>query len=156
MIELTLPWPPKILSPNARSHWAPKAKAKKAYRQIGYLLACNSKRQAWVGDLRVWLTFAPPSRRHFDHDGLISRMKAGFDGIADALGIDDNRFRIERPEIVAPVKGGQVRVRIEQDRVRELTDLADRLEAENTQLRHGAVGGTSAGPAAPGGARKQT
>jgi len=34
-IELTLPWPPTALSPNARQHWAKLARAKKAYR-----LAC--------------------------------------------------------------------------------------------------------------------
>ena len=30
MITLTLPWPPKELSPNARLHWRVVAKAKKA------------------------------------------------------------------------------------------------------------------------------
>ena len=31
-LTLTLPWPPKELSPNARQHWSKLAKAKKAYR----------------------------------------------------------------------------------------------------------------------------
>ncbi len=32
MLTLTLPWPPKELSPNARQHWSKLAKTKKAYR----------------------------------------------------------------------------------------------------------------------------
>ena len=35
MLTLTLPWPPKELSPNARQHWTKLAKAKKAYREAG-------------------------------------------------------------------------------------------------------------------------
>ena len=31
--QINLPWPPRELSPNARVHWAKKAKAAKAYKK---------------------------------------------------------------------------------------------------------------------------
>jgi len=34
---------------------------------------------------------SPNARRH-DRDNLLARMKAGIDGVCDALGIDDSRF----------------------------------------------------------------
>ena len=33
MLNFTLPWPPKELSPNGRTHWRVLAKTKKAYRE---------------------------------------------------------------------------------------------------------------------------
>ena len=30
--QVLLPWPPKVLSPNARAHWRARSKAAKAYR----------------------------------------------------------------------------------------------------------------------------
>ncbi|SOS36014.1 hypothetical protein CFBP6411_04657 [Pseudomonas syringae group genomosp. 3] len=44
--DLILPWPPKVLSPNARTHWATKSRAAKAYRNTCYLLC----RQAGLED----------------------------------------------------------------------------------------------------------
>lgn len=39
MKELILPWPSKDLSPNARVHWARKARAVKSSREQAYYLA---------------------------------------------------------------------------------------------------------------------
>lgn len=95
--ELELPWPPKQLSPNARNHWATTAKAKKAYRARCGAIA----RQAGVGVLQagcerleVHLRFFPPDRRLRDLDNLLASMKSGLDGLADALGVDDSRWRL--------------------------------------------------------------
>jgi crossover junction endodeoxyribonuclease RusA len=61
---------------------------------------------------KVTAVFFPPDKRHRDIDGLLSSMKAAFDGIADAIGVDDSRWQIgyRRGE---PVKNGLVLIEIE-------------------------------------------
>ena len=110
--ELTLPWPDKVLSPNGRYHWVVKSRAVKAYRMTCWALALEAKLKAPAeGPIDVYLTFRPPSNRHFDQDGLISRMKSGLDGLADALGVNDQRFRI-KPVMGTPCPPGAVWVSI--------------------------------------------
>ena len=60
--------------------------------------------------LHLHAIFYPPSKRHYDIDGLLSNIKAGIDGIADGLGINDYAFRSASVEIGDVVKGGGVRV----------------------------------------------
>ncbi|RTL63549.1 MAG: endodeoxyribonuclease RusA [Hyphomicrobiales bacterium] len=116
MISITLPWPPKSLSPNSRKHWAVKAKDAKHARQV----AAWSVRSAGIrpGDLdipyrvKVTLGFAPPDKRHRDDDNMLSSCKNFIDGIADAIGIDDSKFEIVIRRDV-PVKGGAVHVTLE-------------------------------------------
>lgn len=109
--EIILPWPPRDLSPNARVHWARKSKAAKAYRHECWVLAMSSGvRVDFDGPVHLWLTFYPPDRRHRDDDNMIAAFKAGRDGIAQALGIDDKRFRLH--PWVSDEVGGRVRVRI--------------------------------------------
>ncbi len=45
------------------------------------------------GLIPMTITFVPPDRRHRDDDGMIGAFKHARDGIADALGVDDRRFR---------------------------------------------------------------
>lgn len=110
--EVTFPWPTKELSPNARVHWAVLAKAKKAYRLACFALAKQAKVIApGMGDIRVEMTFYPPSRRDRDGDNLIASMKSGLDGLADAMGVNDKRFKI-KPPVVSDHLGGMVKVQI--------------------------------------------
>lgn len=115
MIELTLPWPSKDLSPNGRVHWGRKAAAAKAARADATLLAIAAGWQRVVlppGRLHLWLEFYPPTKRLPDDDNMLSRCKAYRDGLADALGIDDRRFQ-SHPVVKDEVrKDGQVVVRI--------------------------------------------
>lgn len=115
MLELTLPWPSKDLSPNQRVHWARKAKAAKAARADAQLLARAAGWHRMIlppGRLHLWLDFYPPTRRSVDDDNMLSRCKAYRDGLADALGIDDKRF-ISHPFVQPePRKGGQVVIKI--------------------------------------------
>ncbi len=92
--RITLPWPPKDLSPNARVHWSKKSKAAKAYRKACWALCKEAglMSPAHDGPLHLWLDFYPPCNRKHDDDNLTASFKAGRDGIADALGVDDNRF----------------------------------------------------------------
>lgn len=112
MPELILPWPPKILSPNARAHWSKRSKAAKAYRQECFVLCKSAKIKMPVTDglVHFFVEFFPPDRRHRDDDNMIASFKSGRDGIADALGINDKKFRCH-PSVSADV-GGMVKVRI--------------------------------------------
>lgn len=111
-MNVTLPWPLKALSPNARPHWAELSKAKKAYRQACHLLAlqAGAKQFAVAGPLHVELTFYPPDRRQRDQDNMLAAMKSGLDGLADALGVDDRNFKTTFQ--VADQIGGMVKVSI--------------------------------------------
>lgn len=111
-----LPWPASDLSPNARQHWSALARAKKAYRArcraigeaagVGVLAGRESA-------VAVHLAFFPPDRRGRDLDNLLASMKSGLDGLADAMGVDDRRWRISLEKSDTPVKGGLVAVSLE-------------------------------------------
>ena len=108
---LMLPWPPSVLSPNSRTHWAPKSRAAKAYRNSCFWCTKASEILIdWDGIVHVWIKFYPPDRRHRDDDNVISAFKAGRDGVAEALGLDDKRFRIHPWLSDRPVKGGCVQL----------------------------------------------
>ena len=105
---ITLPWPPKGLQPHAKGHWRPKAKATKAYRAEACRLAL-AEGIARVPDALLIITCHPPDRRRRDCQNMPSQLKAAIDGIAQAMGCDDNRFRVRFPEAFGePVAGGSV------------------------------------------------
>jgi crossover junction endodeoxyribonuclease RusA len=112
-MTIFLPWPPRILSPNARVHWAKKSKITKTYRLECFVITRQSGAiVSWDGDIHLFVTFYPPDRRRRDDDNIISSFKAGRDGIADALNVNDNRFVIH-PYLSDKVRsGGIVEVRI--------------------------------------------
>ncbi|MDE3021954.1 MAG: RusA family crossover junction endodeoxyribonuclease [Pseudomonadota bacterium] len=113
MSELTLPWPSKVLSPNARVHWAVKSKAAKAYRHACYMLAIQAGAKTgipWEGDVHLWIDYYPPDRRARDQDNMIAASKALFDGLADAYGVNDKRFRLH-PYVKDEI-GGMIKIRI--------------------------------------------
>ena len=119
MTPITLAWPDRKLHPNARVHWAAKAKAAKAARAEGYFAAMQAQwgHITWpaTGRLHLWIDFYPPDRRHRDDDGLLTSIKPHRDGIADAMAINDSRF-VSHPYIRDEVrKGGVVEIRISQD-----------------------------------------
>lgn len=108
MTEITLPWPAKELSPNARVHFQVKAKAAKAYRETAYWLTKHSGMRAPAdGWLTIRLDFHPPDRRRRDLDNMLSSAKSLLDGLADALKVNDERFALylHRQE---PCKPGKV------------------------------------------------
>ena len=122
MLTVILPWPPSALSPNARQHWAALAKAKRAYRRACWAQAIEqgARRLHGVDRLHVGLEFVPPSRRPFDLDNLLARMKAGLDGLADVLGVDDSKWEITIRRGEPP--GGFVRVQITPEIVIKIGD----------------------------------
>lgn len=119
--RLELPWPPAELSPNKRLHWAKRSKSAKAYRFACRLLTRQSGIVAPEGRVLLALEFVPPDRRRRDDDNILAAFKAGRDGIADALGIDDSRFVAQHELRSEPVTAGAVFVRIEPfDRIEQL------------------------------------
>jgi len=118
---IILPWPDKRLSPNARVHWAQKAKAAKLAREIAHWEALNAfgimrtqdpdKIAALKAAERIglFLDFYPKDRRRRDDDNLLSMFKPYRDGLADALRIDDSRF-ISHPRLMqySPIHKGRV------------------------------------------------
>lgn len=109
---ITLPWPAKELSPNARCHWADKAKIVKRCREdAGWRTKIAKVNVEGDGKIDLHITFHPPSRRHYDLDNCLASNKAHLDGIADGLGVNDNRFRLHL-EMGEVVKGGRVVVNV--------------------------------------------
>jgi crossover junction endodeoxyribonuclease RusA len=111
---LEIPWPDRRLSPNAREHWAVTSKHKKLFRArcraigmasgVGVLSAAENA-------VSVHLTFFPPDKRARDWDNMLAAMKAGLDGLADAMGVDDSKWKLGF-DVSDPVKGGIVLVQV--------------------------------------------
>jgi crossover junction endodeoxyribonuclease RusA len=76
------------------------------------IAALAAKIQAPTDESPIYVqaTFYPPDRRTRDYDNCGSTLKAYFDGIADALKVNDSRFRPTMPLIAETVKGGCVEV----------------------------------------------
>lgn len=98
---VTLPYPEKVLSPNARAHWAVIARAKKKAREAASWATisaagstANLAPYAAQERLAVGIKFYPPDNRRRDVDNALASLKAALDGIADAMGMDDSRFII--------------------------------------------------------------
>ena len=93
VIKLSLPFPPKELSPNSRVHWAKKVKFKAAQRTAGFYAAYPHRGKIPAGPIAIKFIFHPPTHRRMDLDNCLARLKAAADGIASGLGVDDNLFR---------------------------------------------------------------
>ena len=115
---IVLPWPHRSLSPNARVHWAEKAKHSKQARKDGFYIAraagYNGQTFAgYDGKLHLWINFFAKTRNFPDADNCLSSCKNFCDGIADALELNDKRF-VYHP-FVKDVVGGRVEIKITKD-----------------------------------------
>ena len=97
-ISVALPWPPAELSPNFRGHWALSYRQKRLYRTIARLRTNTALREAQarphgpVASVDMLVSVFPKAVRRRDQDNFIARLKSAYDGIADALHIDDSAF----------------------------------------------------------------
>jgi crossover junction endodeoxyribonuclease RusA len=85
-LTFTLPLPPQRLSPNVRSHWAPKGKAVSEYRAAARTAGWRvpaSQRPAWERATASVVFYAKDARRR-DADNILASLKAAFDGLVDA------------------------------------------------------------------------
>lgn len=87
-MRLRFPSPPPELSPNARVHWARRAKAAREYRQlVGFSALGQMQRQGLpkaAGRVMLMIIFCHEDHRERDPDNLLASFKAGLDGLRDA------------------------------------------------------------------------
>lgn len=117
MITITLPWPDMSLMPNRKNgrHWGNTQAAKVRARQDGYFAVKSARTKPLELPERIPLSveFISPDRRARDIDNLLACIKPQIDGIAQALGVDDSRFRpITLDSSQDKNKRGYVRIQI--------------------------------------------
>ena len=89
---IVLPWPSSSLSGHSKGHWRAHAAETKKHRELARNAALSDLPLVDdAGDIAVMVRFIPPNRRG-DRINFPNRMKPYFDGIADALGVNDSRF----------------------------------------------------------------
>lgn len=127
---IRLPWPSADLNANRKGHWAKKARATKEARRAAWALALQEKLPK-MPEAILEFSFFPPDRRKRDTQNLPGMMKAYIDGIADAMGCDDNGFLPRFPDHLSePVKGGAVLVLVrgvQVDNWRSIGEVAARM-----------------------------
>lgn len=152
MMRIVLPWPDRRLSPNARIHWRAKAPVTaKARKDAVYLtydampMGAREVRQHFAGEgpISYQVTFYPPDKRHRDDDSMIAMLKAARDGIADALGVNDRRFKphyfFEEPSkpgrvevVISPIKSTTCGSNGDSIYLRKTTDSAAQKSGRNS------------------------
>lgn len=111
MTTITLPWPAASLSGHAKGHWRSKSNPTAKHREWARLATLEAKATApATGDIPVHVYFVPPDRRG-DRTNFPNRLKPYFDGIAEALGVNDSRF-LPSYAFAEPEKPGRVLVTI--------------------------------------------
>ena len=104
------------LSPNARSHWAVKAKFVKAARREAFAQAMKAmgrnKPDGWLkAGVKIVAYFK--TARHPDPDNMVASLKAVFDGIADSgMIFNDRSLWPDRPEIKKDSKNPRIELTI--------------------------------------------
>ena len=103
MVTVSLPLPDRCLSPNARTHWAVRSKAAKRWHEVAVARTAEALRYR-SQSARPETSLRPNDpigvrcrwffrdRRRRDADNLLASMKHAFDGIAEALKVDDRTF----------------------------------------------------------------
>ena len=113
-VRIEYPWPPSILGPNSRAHWGKKIGPKRVSKNAGYTATLERmaalRELPGYPDLDLVAEFYPPLRGGPapDTDNAIASCKALQDGIALALGINDQALIEWPPRHAERVKGGKV------------------------------------------------
>lgn len=94
-LKISLPWPPRGLSPNARRHRMAVAGLRKKYRaDCAWSTIAAGIRRINAPALLVHICFHPPCRRPRDMDNMLAAIKSGLDGVADVVGVDDRNWKL--------------------------------------------------------------
>jgi len=116
-LVINLGWmPPQLFRNRERTeHWGVRQKFSKQCREDSRIATLASLMENQIfripdNDIPISIYFYPPDKRRRDVDGMHSAIKASLDGIADALGIDDQRFNPTQLVRCNPQKGGKVKV----------------------------------------------
>lgn len=114
--DIQLPWPHESLSPNSRSDWRIHADAAKDAREAGFWATKEQKLTKASFDLskpiKLTFFFFRKYRHKLDNDNASASCKAYRDGIAQALGIDDQH--IESTAVIVRDLGHKVVARLYQ------------------------------------------
>ena len=96
---IDLPFPHKALWPNGRPHWATKSLETKKHRAWAHTATVAEVKGAVPTSVKLKVTVYPKRTGPApDRDNCIAACKAYFDGIADALKLNDRTFGT--PEVV--------------------------------------------------------
>lgn len=111
--RVSLPWPPRGLSPNDRRHRLAVSGIRRKYRaDCAWSTIAAGVRRLEASDLRVRITFYPPDARARDTDNMLASIKSGLDGVADVIGIDDSRWTLVLAR-GAPERPGRIELVLE-------------------------------------------
>jgi crossover junction endodeoxyribonuclease RusA len=114
VVKITLPLPPKALSPNARCHWAAVAKAKKKYRHMAMVLAAAQRPDTPWTKATMRATFYHKISRRRDGDNYLYMLKSALDSLKDAgVIVDDNHKVLTHLPVRFEVDKANPRVEIE-------------------------------------------
>lgn len=96
-MRIELDFPPASLFPNRAkgTHWTVTHSAKTLYRDNSGWLT-KGQLNGWVPtdqSIKLTVTFVMPDKRLRDTDNCLAAAKAGLDGMADALGVNDRQFQ---------------------------------------------------------------
>lgn len=92
--------PDPELSPNARVHWAVKARKTKQLREyVGYVTRESAPPEPLTGPVTLRISVGwPKGRKRHDDDNMVSLCKAVIDGMTDAgWWLNDSQVTIARP-----------------------------------------------------------
>ena len=106
MLEITLPLPPRELSPNGRPHHLAKAKRVKEYRSESMMSAMCAVRDLGDSDSHgfpwleavIQIRWFAKTKSFPDADNALASLKAAFDGLVDAGVLSDDR-RVTYPPV---------------------------------------------------------
>jgi crossover junction endodeoxyribonuclease RusA len=89
---IELPFPDAKLAGHNTGHWKALSGVVRKHREWAKFATLSAAIGVHdTGDILLLVTFIPPNRRG-DRINFSNRMKPYFDGIAEALGVNDSRF----------------------------------------------------------------
>lgn len=115
MLIIRLPFPDKSLMPNKKNgtHWTKTVYCKESQKIEAYACTLDAMQksgpQEWPENIPLSLVYMMPDKRHRDLDNLLAASKALIDGMAQAMGVDDKRFKpILVDSVLGPKEGGLI------------------------------------------------
>ena len=116
---ILLGWPSSRLSGHNSGSWRGKSAMVAKWRSDARLATLAAGYRTWPhdrhydSDIQAVVTFYPPPGDRSDRLNLPTRLKPVWDGIAEALGVDDRLFTFPRYQMGEHVKGGRIVIYLE-------------------------------------------
>ena len=114
-MKIGLLWPDSRLNPNRKTHWGTRARLNNDAKGWAILSvkAITLEQLDRSKKYRVSYLFYPPDKHMRDLDNIEAACKSTFDGVAQALGIDDSQIKLVDKQWGNVIKGGMVIYEIE-------------------------------------------